>query len=282
MPLYTGVGGVVKEMKELRLGVGGAVKQAKAGYVGVGGTVKQFFPTYTSADVDYIQFELEYINAEKRLYDENKSSLVTQETIFTGRQNSSYSLADQFQTAMRKSTDYSHLYIGIQRPANKVSEAYAGGSAVDELGAYGTAELIAYMYPGGYMLETHWICYVYTKDGNKYPIKDFVSGANIQTFNYEIECILKAPNRSAYRYSFNVFGNSVSAAHNSNGYININKNNLYSSDIKFYGYSVVNNLNNGDLVQNLVRIVPYEKWLTIDDLKINYQNNGGLIKCRLR
>ncbi len=43
MPLYTGIGGVVKEMKELSLGVGGAVKKAKNGYMGVGGVVKQFY-----------------------------------------------------------------------------------------------------------------------------------------------------------------------------------------------------------------------------------------------
>lgn len=282
MPLYTGIGGVVKEIKELRVGVGGAVKAAKNGYIGVGGVEKQFFSTYTSADIDYIQFELSGVNAEKRLYDTNKSSLVTREKIFTGRQDASYSLANQFQAAMRKSSDYSHLYIGIQRPANKVSEAYAGGSAVDEMGSYGTAELIAYMYPGGYMLEMEWICFVYTRDGGKYPISDFMVGAKITTFNYEIECILKAPNRSAYRYLFDVFGNSVSAAHNSNGYINISKNNLYNSSVKFYGYSVVDSFNNGDLIQSLVRVVPYEKWLTIDDLKINYQSNGSMIKCRLR
>ena len=283
MPLYTGVGGVVKEIKELGMGVGGVVKKGRNGYVGVGGAVKQFFPTYRSADIDYIQFELAYINAEKRLYDENKSSLVTQETIFKAYQDNNYSLANQFQNAMRKSSDYSHLYIGIQRPANSAPEAYAGGSAIDSFGAHGTTELITYVYPGGYMIETHWICYVYTKDGGKYPIKDFISGANIQTFSYEIEYMLEAPNRSAYRYSFNVFGNSVSAAHNSNGYINITKSNLYSSEIRFYGYSVVNNLNNADLVQNLVRVVPYEKWLIIDDLQINYQNNfGSMIKCRLR
>lgn len=43
MPLYTGIGGVVKEMKELSLGVGGAVKKAKNGYMGVNGVIKPFF-----------------------------------------------------------------------------------------------------------------------------------------------------------------------------------------------------------------------------------------------
>ena len=43
MPLYTGIGGVVKEMKELSLGVGGAVKKAKNGYICVNGVIKPFF-----------------------------------------------------------------------------------------------------------------------------------------------------------------------------------------------------------------------------------------------
>lgn len=56
MPLYTGVGGVVKEIKELGMGVGGVVKKGRNGYVGVNGVIKPF---YSSDPLDQLTgFEL--------------------------------------------------------------------------------------------------------------------------------------------------------------------------------------------------------------------------------
>ena len=69
MPLYTGVGGAVKEMKDLSIGTGGAIKKAKNGYVGIGGVVKPFFESNPLDQVTGLELVLESYS-----YDWNNAS----------------------------------------------------------------------------------------------------------------------------------------------------------------------------------------------------------------
>ncbi|MCX4265394.1 MAG: hypothetical protein OSJ64_01035 [Firmicutes bacterium] len=199
MPLYIGVNGVVKEVKELTIAGGGVLKKGRNGYVGVNGVIKPFF-THKAADIDHVEFRPDYIAVTEQVDKTTESSYhQTVKTFGSSSVGSGLTLgcALEFQRWIN-SSDYAKtkLYIGTNTPlgknpdySNAAAGAYAGSSRIDAFGAHLTNCLTGNVNKGGYGFIMLWTCYIVDIKGQYIPIKDFIDSSDITTLSWPVKAM---------------------------------------------------------------------------------------------